>query len=359
MKQLYGYILCLLLAACPVYSWAGQEVSRASRINAKIDSLLTQLKVTSDSSRYYSTIANAVLLAIECDKLDEQHEYFQLNKDRLQVLRRRMINAVLSSSSMPAEITKRLVNVYLESSEDELFADDHVDAGRVAYQVSRKALADKDFAKADYYCDIALLYPAYAKNAAEVKVLCMRSTMSTAEDSTQYADALKELHGRIPENKQFFNLLMEYYSFPGREKLLSKFVHDEVMTDRDNLQAWLVLGELEMKKYHWAGSIASFEQALRIDSLSTHALFNLGICHSSRAIALKDSLVDDRGRLTRDERKEVRKAFECSRHYLEKVKEADPKGTTYQWMKPLYQVYYALNERSKAKALRQEEGKDW
>ena len=74
-----------------------------------------------------------------------------------------------------------------------------------------------------------------------------------------------------------------------------------------------------MHMHHWDNAIAAYKKAEEIE----HPLgvdYNLGICLSSKALELKDSLVDSRGRLSKTDRPKVRKLLDEACVFMERVR---------------------------------------
>ena len=205
----------------------------------------------------------------------------------------------------------------------------------------------KDYAKAEYYTDLALQNPNYARDAAEVKINCMRDQLASKGDSMRYVKALTELHKKAPENNNYFSMLVEYYTSPGRQDDLERFVKNELQRDSTNKTLWVLRGEAEMKRREWDRAIASYRRSVVLDSMLVPSLYNIGICFCSKAMDMKDSLVDKRGRLTKVARVAIRNQFGAALPYLERVRQLDPNRKMVDWAIPLYQIYFVLEDKDK------------
>jgi len=341
--------LVLMISLC---SRASVVAAKADKLNAKVNAELSLLPSLKDSASYYSCVANAILLAIECDKADTLGRFRRTNSEKLLKLRQSMLGSALSSADYSQSVLKRLFNVYIESAPSPLFLASKVTAGEAALRICRKAMSLKQYDMAEYYADRALLYADYASQAAEVKVKCMGQHLRSAADSTAYLMALLELHDRQPDNEVYYGLLLDVLTAPGREGDLVKFANDVLHKDSTDTRAWILKGEAAMRRHKWDDAVAAYTKA---DGLH-HSLgidYNLGICLSSKALELKDSLVDSRGRLSRTDRPKVRKFLDKACSYMEKVKEGDPEQKQFHWAKPLYLIYYAIGRRSKAKEIKE------
>ena len=345
-------IVTALLLISSLCTFAGRVMTKADKLNAKVDAELKILSSQKDSAGYYFCVANAILFAVECDKADSLLSYHASNQSRLEPLRRRMIHSALSSPSYSPEQLKRFFNVFIESASSPLFSNVTYPAGKVALMVSQKAMSLAQYAMAEYYADIALLYADYAAKAAEMKVGCMRHRLRTQADSTAYLMVLLDLHERQPDNKTYYSQLLDVLTEPGRETDLVKFADDELRRDSADVRAWILKGEASMHMHHWDNAIAAYKKAEEIE----HPLgvdYNLGICLSSKALELKDSLVDSRGRLSKTDRPKVRKLLDEACVFMERVRQGDAGQKQFKWAKPLYLIYDATGQRGRAKEIKE------
>ena len=353
-----GILFGLFLATQAVAGWADTVPTKAEAYNNEVSAKLAQLASATDSTQYYLTVADALLLAKECDRYDAGTSFLALNQNRLMPLRDRMIRSVMHSNSYTAETLKRLINAYVETAGGRLFSKADKAAGDVVLNVAEAAYAQGNHDMANYYADVAMRYSANAERAAEVKGKCLKERLQTREDSTKYLVLLLELHEQCPANRTFFSLLLDHLEQSGDTRRLIAFADDELRKDSTNVRAWVVKAEENMNCQRWEKAISAFEKALHYEPHLVAAQYNLGVCYSARAIELKDSLVDGRGRLSSSNRAIVRKYFDKARVYLEQVREQDPNEKTLPWRKPLYQAYYAIGMRGQARKLKKEMNED-
>lgn len=213
-----------------------------------------------------------------------------------------------------------------------------------ALEAAKEAFTQRNYNLADYYSDKALKDERTAKMAAEIKIQCMAKLRKTEQDSTRYIVALLELHDHDRPNAIFNKLLMEYFTAPGREEDLRQYVHDEIRKDSTNKWNWALNGEVHMREARWDKAIASFERAVGIDSTFVESIYNIGVCYTSKAVALHDSLVTKNKRLTEAMQESVKQAYRLSLAYFEKARRLDPEQKTVEWSNLLYQVYTVLGD---------------
>ena len=225
---------------------------------------------------------------------------------------------------------------------------DSVQKAEEALQQGQQALSNKMYNLADFYADKALKNEHTAKRAAEIKIQCMNGLMKTKKDSTKFIIALLELHDKDKSNPVFMRLLMQYFSWPGREHEMQQFATDEIRGDSTTVSAWLLRGETYMREKKWSRSIADYQQAIKLDSTLLEAYYNIGVSYSSEAIELKDSLEHEHHELTENDATMVKEAFRKSLPYFEKVMADDPNRKIVDWVRTVYMVYYVLgDERAK------------
>lgn len=331
------------------------DQEKARSLNRQVYVLLQQLDGKGDSSSYYSTVTAIVRAAVSCDAYDSKPDrkgrikpkYRAENQKRVGPLLGKIVEAGLFDYQLKRN-AKALndFELYIESVRSPLFYKPdsrETDIGRVAYYASLLAYGTKDYAKAERYADEALKDNTFAKDAAEIKVRCMKVNMKTETDSTKYLIALLELHDKAPENMNYFKMLMEYFSAPGHEGEMEQFASDEIRKDSTNKLAWVLKGETRMRRHSWDEAISAYKRVVRIDSVFVEALYNIGICYSSKAIETKDSLAEAKT-LSEENVQRVKGDFEEARTYLERVSMLDPQREQVDWTIPLYQVYYVLDD---------------
>ena len=354
---------------CLVFSlWAimtmGQGLTNAEKarsLNGQMSRLLEFLNATDDSSFYYSTAMDAVKTAVLCDFYDSKPDERGLSKPqfrmsnakRISPIRDRLVEGGLFyyNHRRNAEAMKAF-ELYIETADKPLFKETGQELGLVTYYAGLLAYGMKDYVKAEYYADLALRNPGYAREAAELKINCMKDKLVSKSDSDRYIKTLTELHKQAPENNNYFSMLMDYYTSPGQQEGLERFVKTELQRDSTNQTLWMLQGETEMKHRDWDQAIMSYKRSVAIDSTLVPSLYNIGICFCSKAVAMKDSLVDNRGRLTKPARVKIRSVFAAALPYLERARRLDPDRKTVDWAAPLYQIYFVLEDKNKTAQLK-------
>lgn len=221
-----------------------------------------------------------------------------------------------------------------------------------ALEGSRRAYKKGFYNLAEYYADYAIKDSSIAEQAAKLKIGCMEHLMKNSADSAKFITAALELHKMDPKDPAFLKPIVDYYSFPGRSDKLESFINGEIHDNPTDKDIWALKGEIQMQKHQWDEAISTYQQTIKLDSSFVKAIYNLGICYSSKALDLKDSLQNDRGKLNKDNMKRVLAEFENSKVYLEKASMMDPKCETVDWRRALYQAYYVLGEKKKARRVK-------
>lgn len=326
----------------------------AYALNDQLTGLLNKLKDHQDSASYYTNIIDVFYTVLICDSFDRMPNaegkikplYHKKNKVRTEHLIEKLANAgTFYMNHHNTSQSLRAWKLYVKVSDSPLFDKHYKHYGYAAYLASSLAYGIKDYRQADYYADKALKDNTYARDAAEIKVECMRNMMRTHNDSLKYVIALLELHDKAPENNHYKSRLVEYFTLEGREKQLCQFIDDELRKypQNKNLMNWK--GEALMRSHDWMTAIDTFKKALEVDSLYTPVIYNIGICYASRSLEIKDSIDAEKRKLTDDETDSIRKMLALASVFLERSRRLDPSRNIVDWATPLYQVYYALNDK--------------
>lgn len=328
----------------------------AENLNYQVNFLIGQLESTTDSVYYYNTLQKTISTALQCAEYDSRankggkikNKYFQQLKHEVVPLREHLIDgACYYYRHSRGEDAIRALELYLSTGKSSLFKEQTTNPA-AAYYAARIAYALKDYQRAEHYANTALYEKKYAKRAAEIKVDCMRQLMRTSTDSSKYVIALLDLHDKDPQNQNYLLQLIRYFSSPGHEREVMQFANGEVQKYPRNKVIWEFKGEVEMSRHNWAGAIAAFNRAIKIDSLYVPAIYNIGVCYSSEAQQEKASQEKDHGGLKGEDIRRLKHKFDLSRQYLEKAERLDPKQEIVQWAAPLYQVLYALDDSKAA-----------
>ncbi|MBO4826556.1 MAG: hypothetical protein J5506_04880 [Prevotella sp.] len=313
-----------------------------------------------DKAGYYNLIVDSALISpandaavlalkagILCDMYDvlankgieERTKYRKMNHERLLRARPKVIDAGLDAYHKGYySRAMDCFDLYLNCRHTTLFSDLNPESdpyyGQCAFYASQASYQAKDYDAANKFLAVALSDEEYAQEAAELKIAIIKESCITKEDTLQYIEALDALHLRFPTNSYYFGLLMEYYTQPGHEQELKQFVREEVKLDNMDKKKWALYGEVEMDDRNWDKAIEGFNKALALDPNFLQAMFNSGLCHVSKGIDTKE-----------------RRWFTEGRNLLERCRVFDPERKIVNWAKPLYQAYYHLGEKSKAKEI--------
>lgn len=351
-------LVAMLTAICNTLAAEENDRQRAEQLNRQVDLLMGRLQTTRDTFAYFSTLQQAVETALQCDYYDGMPNtkgkvdpaYRHVNSKRLAPICTRLIDAgIYYYGHRRNEEALEVLKTYLHFSRSHLFKwKKDLYKGQAAYYLSLLCYGAKKYAKADHYADMALQDAEYAKDAAEVKVSCMKEMMVTPNDSARYLYTLLGLHDRAPNNPTYMRLLMEYYSSEGHEQELEQFALDETRKAPTNKQAWALLGETKMRKQDWQTALEAFRYAIRLDTAFVEAIYNKGICISAQAQQMLQN-VEEKPQTLPDSievlLQEARKDFEHVARLNSHVEEMD-------WATPLYLVYNLLGEDEKAKAIK-------
>ncbi len=315
-----------------------------------------------DTLGMHRSIIAAMEAALKCDEFDRQPNekgkvkirFRKANQDRYQMGRLSLIQAGLFEyNHKNLDNAQKAWTLYIDSAEDHMFTDIDLTKdeyrAEIAYFAGLVSYQKKDYASAVKYAKIAAQDSAKAADANEILLFSQKENCKTKEDSLAYVGILKDLHKQKPNEDKYFNLLMEYYSAPGRQAERMKWLEEEITADPKNKMAWALKGEAEMNSQKWNEAVESYKKALEIDPNFIQVIFNIGVCLNSKAIELKDQLADKKtGGLTTANLNKVKEVLNQALTYMEKAKELDPSREKVNWAYPLYQIYYSLGNKEKS-----------
>lgn len=305
---------------------------------------------------------NAVEAALKCDELDNQPnekgkvkaKYRATNGKKYFLFRLNLINPGLESfNKHDFSNAAKYWGMYIDSYSSDLFSaeDKSVDKNykQIAYYGALACYNLKDYDRAKKYASIAITDTAFVKEGNEILLFAQKESAKTKEDSLAYLAKLNEMYAANPKNERAFNLLMDYYSQPGRFAEKKAWVADLTTKDPSNKMVWALKGEIEMNEEKWDEAVASYNKSLEIDPEFVPVLYNSGVCLNNKANALKDKLADKKtGGLTPANADKVKAVLKEALTYLEKVRELDPNREKANWAYTLYQIYYSLKDDAKA-----------
>lgn len=327
-----------------------------------VENQVKKTAVPYDTAAMNRAIAASLEAALKCDEFDRQPNekgkvklrFRDANGKRFQALRPNVINSGMyeyNHKNMPGAIKNW--RLYIDSAEDPLFTGIDMTKDQykseICYYIGLAAYNSKDFATAKKYAAIAAEDPEKAKDANEILLFSQKDGAKTKEDSLAYLATIKDLHAKNPEEERYFNLLLDYYSKPGRSAEMKVWAEEEIARDANNKMAWALKGEVEMNNQQWDDAIASYKKAADIDPSFVQVVFNAGVCYNSKAIELKDKLADKRtGGLTPANAAKVKEVLADAKTNLERARQLDPEREKVNWAYPLYQIYYSLGDKEKS-----------
>ena len=334
-----------------------------SAINAQeVDAKVKKTGAAYDTLGMHNAAVEAIKAAIKCDEFDRQPNEkgkvkIRFRKDaqaKLANTRLSLINAGLFFYNHK-DLDKAVSTwaTYLDSAEDPLFEGMNLmqDQYRseIAYYAGLAAYQKKDYASAEKYANIAAQDPAKAEDANEILLFSKKENLKTPADSAAYVAMVKDLHKQKPDEKRYFNLLMDYYTHAKNMPALKAWAEEEIALNAENSMAWALKGEVQMNDREWDNAVESYKKAIEIDPTFVQCLFNAGVCLNSKAIDLKDQLADKKtGGLTKENADKVKVILNESLTFLERAKEIDPNREKVNWAYPLYQIYYSLGDTAKS-----------
>lgn len=337
----------------------GQDArSTAKKLNAGIDKQLSKLSsVQSDTVAYYKAIVQLMKDAVICDHFDAAADRKGRSNPRYRISNHKRLSAYLSvlvDAGMyqyglrKNDEAMEIFKLYLDCVDSPLFHEKDNNRGFVAYYVSLLSYGKENFSEAERYADVALKDANYAKDAAEIKINCMRTHLYTNVDSAKYITALTALHDMAPTNDVYFKMLIDYYAgLTDSQQQLAKFAADEILKHRDNKRAWALKGETEIQERKWDDAIWSFKRAVTLDSTYVQAVYDVGICYVLKAEDLRDSIESEQRKVAKKDVKQVKELYQTARTWLLQASVLDERQQIVEWKKILNEVEKALGLQEK------------
>ena len=324
----------------------------AKRLHKEIGlRLQTLAEHKSDSATYYQQVQELLQTALTCDSLDAlpdskgrvHLDYTKENSTRLSPLLPTLIDGALYHYRH-GNTTQALATFlfYQHCLNHPMFHEKDNHEGIAAYYSSLLFYGKDNFREAEHYADIALQYPNYAKNAAEIKINCMKNSLHSPTDTLRYVSALTALHDIDPGNAVYFKMLIDHHSAQPDSVALHNFAADELKRHERNKQVWMLNGELAMKAKQWEKAIYYFKEAEKRDKAYVQAIYDVAICYASWAQELTDSLNQQRKRLRKKDALIVKGYYQQARQWLLKTSHLDEKQSIVEWKRVLDEVNKVL-----------------
>lgn len=356
-----GRILISFLLVSFAFSFQayGQDARKtAKKLNAGIDRKLDSLTaIKADTIAYYRAIKHLMRDAVLCDHFDAMADkkgrsnprYRFLNQKRLSSFLPLLVDAGMYEYGLRKnDEAMQYFKLYLDCIDGPLFHGNDNHRGLVAYYVSLLSYGKENYAEAERYADVALKDANYAKGAAEIKINCMKTHLYTEVDSAKYITALTSLYDMAPSNDIYYKMLIDYYSgLKDKQQQLAKFAEMDLQKHPKNRRAWVLKGDIEMQKKRWDDAISSFKQAIAIDSNYVQAVYNIGVCYVSKAEELRDSLINERRKLPKKDRNQVKELYQTARTWLVQTSVLDDKQQIVAWKRLLNEVDKVLGLQTK------------
>lgn len=246
---------------------------------------------------------------------------------------------------------------YVETGKSPLFKDMQLPADTLAadaaFNSSLLCYQElKDYAGALKYAEMASEFPEKAADAIHTKIIILKETMATPEDTLKYIDALKDAVVKFPEKQVYSAWIGDYYLTSGKMDELLSWADGEIAKNPEDKYGYVFKGEALRNQEKFDEAVECYKKAFELDGTYLVAAYQAGVSLNSKAIKMKDELSDKKsGMLTKANADKVREVLQESKSYLEKVRELDPNHEQVNWVYALYQLYYNLGDKAKADEL--------
>lgn len=355
MKTTFVLLVTLLISN---YCMGQDFHTKLPKTQKSMAAMLEEMDHAPDSSLYFRKLVEAVSFATgneEIIKTSSNHHKALTDKTksnhlkRLSQLRPKLIEGgVFFHRHHDAAMAAQCLETYIASSKAAAFAGTgRKDSllGQAAYYASLLHFGEGNYAAADQDADLALDDEDYALDAAELKARCLKATIRTKTDSARYVQTLIALHDKAPSFKPFSRLLVEYFMAPGREAELKPFAMDEIVKHPESDTSWVLYGEMLMRESRWDDAINAYRKAVNLNFNVVEAHYNLGVCLSAKAQALKEN-PDSADVAT------ANTLLDEAYLVLKRTRALDPDRKVVDWAKPLYQICRLTQRNVEAQEIR-------
>lgn len=316
-----------------------------------------------DEAVMSTAVAEALKAAMKCDEFDRQPNekgkikprFRKANQEIYKVARLNVINAGLwAYNNKDNDKALEYWGYYIDSKNDPLFEGVDLSSDtnypEICYYAALTAYQSKKYDEAAKYAKLAAQFPEKAAEAKEILLFSQKENCKTPEETENFIKSLKEMYAQDPSDEKVFALLVDYYANDASKADEAKaFADAAIATNPNNKMAHALKGQLAMTAQDWDAAYQGFNKAQEIDPEFILCSFNAAVCLISKAQAMNDQLADKRtGNLSDADFAKWKEVLKQAQPLLEKCREKDPEQLSTRWAYPLYQVYYALDEKDKA-----------
>lgn len=359
MEQQLGQLSAEQKAKCYNYlvDLAMNKVTKEQGTEAQnqMNRQLKQGKIEAyDTVGLYSAVYNAIESGSKCYAADQEPndkgkvkpKFAELG-EKLYVVRPQLINAGVYYQGKNDDLAYKNLAYYVETASDPMFKaqiEKTPDANltQIAYFAAIYAYQAKDYAKAEKYAAIGVNDKDHGKDAFNIQLAVMQAQLKTHADSVAYAEKVKDLYAKDPNNEMLFGTLISLYTSLKNEEAANKLVEDKIAQDPNNFTAWAVKGQNLMIAQKLEEAIEAFKKALEIKPDNPQVNAFMGACLFDRAQKAEDRAAGKTGRISPAAKAQITPVFEQARTYLEKAKQLDPNREQSNWAYALYRCYYKL-----------------
>lgn len=364
-----GVILCLSFClSSNLYAQANDNPRILSKkLNKQLDILLEEFVSTSDSIKMYQLVSTIITIGLACDSCEnvsQKHNnlkplYREKNKPLLQVMRRMLVDAGLYyyRNGMNQQSLSSF-SQYIATAKNPLFVKESIDNDpylfETMYYAALVSYEEGDYNTTKQYAKLLLDDDHYAKKAAELKLLCLKSEIKTERDSLEYCRVLTKMHEAEPQDKNYFSMLVEYYTSSSQHEKFAEFLRHEIEFNKENFEAYVLLGDELMKQQMWNEAIKHYTTALSLSenySLEAPIYYNIGLCYNAQAIEERKVIEQLNKSLNKKQRGRINELLNSAVTYLDQARELDPNREIVDWAKPMYQSYHMMRNKNKCEEL--------
>lgn len=242
--------------------------------------------------------------------------------------------------------------IFTKQQTDSIYKGDMQDYYQIAYFTTMLGYQMKDNAKALKYLDFALNDTSMS-NKHDLFLIKAQAELDQ-KDTAAWVNTVKEAIRQLPDESQYVQNLLYYYSVKHLDKEAVATAQDFVEKAGNNKNAWYSAGciYLNMTK-DFDKARECLQKALSIDPNFADANYNMGVTYVNELISKKDQFVTDpRKPQYKTDVEKVKDYYRKALTYFEKTRELVPDQPKV-WALSLKNIYYNLQMKDKEKEIDQ------
>ena len=300
-----------------------------------------------DKQKAYDTLAlgdgicNAIEMAVECDKYDQQPnakgkvapKFAEKNAQRIWAVRPNLVNIGQTSAQVGNDAgVLKYWGAFVDSGEEPFFAamDHNAEkeyVGQVAFFAGRYAFQAQDLARANKYFEVAKRDPQQKAEAVNFQLYAMRNNLKDRQDTLAFINQLKQMYEAEPENDVILDGLNGMYEGLKDKEAQRTLLENHIAKFPNSFAALADRGLMAVNENNAEEGAKWLRKATEAKPDNAVVWTYLGACLSVLAANAPDAAA-------------ANKYYDEAIGAFDKAKELDPTRAQANWGYNRYQAYY-------------------